>query len=361
MALPDYSMRQLLEAGVHFGHQTHRWNPKMGSYIYGARNGIHVMDLSQTVPLLHQALLAVRDTVAGGGRLLFVGTKRQAQEQIADAARRSAQYFINSRWLGGTMTNWKTISNSIKRLRELEELFNGGAQGFTKREQLTLTRERNKLELALGGIKDMGGVPNILFVIDTNKEAIAIKEANRLGIPVIAILDSNSDPAGIDFPIPGNDDAGRAIALYCDLVARAAIDGISESAAGAGIDLGAAEEPAAEIAIAEPAPVVEAAPVEAVPAEPAPAAEAAPVEAAPAEAAPAADAAPAAAEADDLSRISGVGPVLSGKLAELGYTTLSQIAALTPEQVADIDEKLSFKGRIDREDWIAQAKGLLAG
>ncbi len=356
MALPDYSMRQLLEAGVHFGHQTHRWNPKMGSYIYGARNGIHVMDLSQTVPLLHQALLAVRDTVAGGGRLLFVGTKRQAQEQIADAARRSAQYYINSRWLGGTMTNWKTISNSIKRLRELEELFNGGAQGFTKREQLTLTRERNKLELALGGIKDMGGVPNILFVIDTNKEAIAIKEANRLKIPVIAVLDSNSDPAGIDFPIPGNDDAGRAIALYCDLVARAAIDGISQSSAGAGVDLGAAEEPAVELAIAEPAPtpVVEAAPAEAAPVE------AAPAEAAPAEAAPAVEAAPAA-EGDDLSRISGVGPVLSGKLAELGYTSLSQIAVLTPEQVADIDEKLSFKGRIDREDWIGQAKGILAG
>ena len=378
MALPDYSMRQLLEAGVHFGHQTHRWNPKMDPFIYGARNGIHVMDLSQTVPLLHQALLAVRDTVAGGGRLLFVGTKRQAQEQIADAARRSAQYFINSRWLGGTMTNWKTISNSIKRLRELEELFAGGAQGFTKREQLTLTRERSKLELALGGIKDMGGVPNILFVIDTNKEAIAIKEANRLGIPVIAILDSNSDPAGIDFPIPGNDDAGRAIALYCDLIARAAIDGISESSAGAGIDLGAAEEPTAELAIAEAGPAVEtaaveAAPVEATPAEAAPAVETAatetaPVEAAPAEAAPVADTAPAAdtalvaeGETNDLSRISGVGPVLSGKLAELGYTSLSQIAVLTPEQVADIDEKLNFKGRIGREDWIGQAKGMLAG
>jgi len=224
----------------------------------------------------------------------------------------------------------------------------------------------------------MGGVPNILFVIDTNKEAIAIKEANRLGIPVIAVLDSNSDPAGIDFPIPGNDDAGRAIALYCDLVARAAIDGISESAAGAGIDLGAAEEPAAELAIAEPAPAAEpapveaapvaeaapaeAAPAEAAPAEAAPVAEAAPAEAAPAtETAPAAEAAPAAGEADDLSRISGVGPVLSGKLAELGYTTLSQIAALTPEQVADIDEKLNFKGRIDREDWIGQAKGMIAG
>ena len=236
------------------------------------------------------------------------------------------------------MTNWKTISNSIKRLRELEELFDGGAQGFTKREQLTLTREKGKLELALGGIKDMGGIPDILFVIDTNKEAIAIKEANRLGIPVIAILDSNCDPAGIDFPIPGNDDAGRAIALYCDLIARSAIDGISQSSAGAGIDLGAAEEPVAEMAIAEPAPVVEAAPVEA----------------------PVADAAPAG-EGDELTRISGVGPVLNGKLAELGYTSLSQIAALTPEQTADIDDKLNFKGRIDREDWIGQAKGMIGG
>lgn len=334
MALPDYSMRQLLEAGVHFGHQTHRWNPKMGSYIYGSRNGIHIIDLSQTVPLLHQALVAVRDAVAGGGRVLFVGTKRQAQEQIADSARRSAQYFINSRWLGGTLTNWKTISNSIKRLRELEELFDGGAQGFTKREQLTLTREKDKLELALGGIKDMGGIPDILFVIDTNKEAIAIKEANRLGIPVVAVLDSNSDPAGIDFPIPGNDDAGRAIALYCDLIARAAIDGISQSAAGTGIDLGAAEEPMAEEAVAEPAPAAEAA---------------------------AAEAPAAASGEDDLTKISGVGPVLAGKLAELGYSTLAQIAELTPEQVAEIDEKLNFKGRIDREDWIGQAKAMIAG
>ncbi|MGI9465474.1 MAG: 30S ribosomal protein S2, partial [Aestuariivirgaceae bacterium] len=221
MALPDFSMRQLLEAGVHFGHQKHRWNPKMGSYIFGARNGIHIIDLAQTVPLLHQALLAISDVIAGGGRVLFVGTKRQASEHIALSARNSAQYFINSRWLGGTLTNWKTISNSIRRLRELEELLGKEAQGFTKREQLSLTRELNKLEQALGGIKDMGGTPDIMFVIDTNKEAIAIKEANRLGIPVVAILDSNCDPEGVDFPIPGNDDAGRAIALYCDLVSKA--------------------------------------------------------------------------------------------------------------------------------------------
>ncbi len=248
MALPDFTMRQLLEAGVHFGHQTHRWNPKMASYIYGARNGIHIIDLAQTVPVLHQALVAVRDTIAAGGRMLLVGTKRQASEPVADAARRCAQYYINSRWLGGTMTNWKTISNSIKRLRQLEGMLTGETHGLTKRELLSLTRERDKLELALGGIKDMGGLPDLLFVIDTNKEAIAIKEANRLGIPVAAILDTNSDPAGITYPIPGNDDAGRAISLYCDLVARAALEGISMSHQSAGRDIGAAEEfPAGEV------------------------------------------------------------------------------------------------------------------
>jgi small subunit ribosomal protein S2 len=246
MALPDYSMRQLLEAGVHFGHQTHRWNPKMGSYIFGSRNGVHIIDLAQTVPLLHQALVAISDVVAGGGRVLFVGTKRQATDVVAETARQCAQYFINSRWLGGTLTNWKTISNSIRRLRELEELLAGEDQGFTKRELLTLTRERDKLELALGGIKDMGGIPDMMFVIDTNKESIAIKEANRLGIPVVAVLDSNSDPEGVTYPIPGNDDAGRALALYCDLVGKAVIDGISRSQSSAGVDIGASEEPVVE-------------------------------------------------------------------------------------------------------------------
>jgi small subunit ribosomal protein S2 len=247
MALPDFSMRQLLEAGVHFGHQTHRWNPKMAPFIYGARNGIHIIDLAQTVPLLHRALVAVRDIVAGGGRVLFVGTKRQAQEPIAEAAKTSAQYYINSRWLGGTLTNWKTISNSIKRLRHLDDLSSKGAQGYSKREFLNLTRERDKLDQALGGIKDMGGLPDIMFVIDTNKESIAIKEANRLGIPVVAILDSNCDPKGVAYPIPGNDDAGRAISLYCDLVSRAAIEGISQSAQLAGADLGEVEEPHPEV------------------------------------------------------------------------------------------------------------------
>jgi small subunit ribosomal protein S2 len=242
MALPDFSMRQLLEAGVHFGHQTHRWNPKMGTYIYGARNNIHIIDLAQTVPMLFRALQQVSETVAKGGRILFVGTKRQASDAIADAARRSAQYYVNSRWLGGTLTNWKTISKSIERLRTLDEMLEGGAQGLTKKERLSLTRERDKLVRALGGIRDMGGVPDLLFVIDTNKEAIAIAEARRLGIPIAAVVDTNSDPDGITFPIPGNDDAGRAVALYCDLVARAAIDGISRAQGEKGVDLGASEE-----------------------------------------------------------------------------------------------------------------------
>src|SRR5258705_6577587 len=224
MALPEFSLRQLLEAGAHFGHRPQRWNPKMAPYLFGVRNDIHIIDLTQTVPLLHQALLAMRDAVAGGGRVLFVGTKRQASDPIAAAAKRCAQYYVNHRWLGGTLTNWQTISNSIKRLRNFEETLNAGAQGLTKKEILNLTRERDKLERALGGIKDMGGLPDILFVIDTNKEAIAIQEANKLGIPVVAIVDSNSNPEGIAYPIPGNDDASRALVLYCDLVARAVID-----------------------------------------------------------------------------------------------------------------------------------------
>ncbi|MFN4355574.1 30S ribosomal protein S2 [Parvibaculum sp.] len=246
MALPDFSMRQLLEAGVHFGHQTHRWNPKMEKFLFGDRNNIHIIDLAQTVPLLHQALLAVRDAVAGGGRVLFVGTKRQASEPVAQAARQCAQYYINHRWLGGMLTNWKTISNSIRRLRELDEMLSGEARGLTKKEVLNLTRERDKLERAIGGIKDMGGLPDLIFVIDTNKEEIAIQEARKLGIPVVAILDSNSNPDGIAYPVPGNDDAARAISLYCDLVSRAVIDGISQSQSASGIDIGASAEPAAE-------------------------------------------------------------------------------------------------------------------
>ena len=238
MSLPDYSMRQLLEAGVHFGHQAHRWNPKMAEYIFGARNNIHILDLAQTVPMMHRALQAVSDTVAKGGRILFVGTKRQAQDAIADAAKRCAQYYVNSRWLGGTLTNWKTISASIKRLRQLEEMLssNEAAAGYTKKERLTLTREKEKLDRALGGIKEMGGLPDLLFVIDTNKEDIALKEARRLNIPIAAIVDTNCDPNGITYVVPGNDDAGRAITLYCDLVAKAAIDGISRSQRDLGVD-----------------------------------------------------------------------------------------------------------------------------
>jgi small subunit ribosomal protein S2 len=248
MALPDFSMRQLLEAGVHFGHQSHRWNPKMERFIFGSRNDIHILDLSQTVPMLSRALQLVSDTVADGGRVLFVGTKRQAAPVVAEAARQSAQYYVNSRWLGGTLTNWQTISNSISRLRELEST---EAEGLTKKERLLLDRERERLERDLGGIKDMGNLPNLLFVIDTNKEANAIKEARRLGIPVIAIIDSNSDPDTVDFPIPGNDDAARALELYCGLISKAAIDGIARSAAGRGTDLGASETAPAEPALEE--------------------------------------------------------------------------------------------------------------
>ena len=239
MALPEYTMRQLLEAGVHFGHQTHRWNPKMRDFIYGERSKIHIIDLSKTVPLLHQALLQVRDTVAKGGRVLFVGTKRQASGPIAEAAERCAQYYMNHRWLGGTLTNWKTVSNSIRRLKDLEAMFeSGGGEGLTKKELLNLERERDKLDRALGGIANMGGLPSLMFVIDINKEAIAVQEARKLGIPVVAVIDTNCDPDAVDFPFPGNDDAARAISLYCNLVADAVMDGLAESAAGLDIDLG---------------------------------------------------------------------------------------------------------------------------
>src|ERR1700760_2947547 len=244
MALPEFSMRQLLEAGAHFGHQTHRWNPKMGRYIFGSRSNIHIIDLSQTMPLLHQALVKVRESAAGGGRVLFVGTKRQASEPVATSAKRCAQYYVNHRWLGGTLTNWRTISGSIARLRELETVLeNPEGSGRLKKELLKLTRERDKLELSLGGIKDMGGIPDLMFVIDTNKEAIAIQEARKLNIPVIAILDTNCNPDGITFPIPGNDDAARAIQLYCDLMADSILDGLAAGQSAAGVDLGASVAP----------------------------------------------------------------------------------------------------------------------
>ncbi len=267
MALPDFTLRQLLEAGVHFGHQTQRWNPRMGPYIYGARNGIHIMDLTQTVPMLDAALNVIRETVAKGGQVLFVGTKRQASKPIADAAERSAQYFINHRWLGGTLTNWKTVSQSINRLKAIDEQLAAGAEGLTKKERLHMERDQAKLTASLGGIRDMGGLPDLLFVIDVNKEDLAVAEAKKLGIPVVAVVDTNCSPDGVDYIIPGNDDAARAIALYCDLAARAALDGMSGQLEAAGIDVGALEDLPMEEVTAADAPEGEATEGEAAPAE----------------------------------------------------------------------------------------------
>jgi small subunit ribosomal protein S2 len=337
MALPDFTMRQLLEAGAHFGHQSHRWNPKMATYIFGTRNNIHIIDLSQTVPALSRALQAVSDTVAKGGRVLFVGTKRQASDAIAASAKRSAQYYVNSRWLGGMLTNWKTVSNSISRLRKVDELLAAGNQsGLTKKERLLLSRERDKLDKALGGIKDMGGTPDLIFVIDTNKEQLAIKEAKRLGIPVAAIVDTNSDPDGITFPVPANDDASRAIELYCDLIARSAIDGISRGQGGAGLDLGAME-----------APVVEDLP--------------APVQT---DAQPSGDVFERLASprggVDDLTKLAGVGPELEKKLNDGGIFHYWQVAAMTDADAAAVDAELKLNGRIARDGWIETAKTLVA-
>lgn len=329
MSLPEVSLRQLLEAGVHFGHQAHRWNPKMGKYIFGSRNDIHILDLAQTVPLFSKALKVVSDTVAKGGRVLLVGTKRQASELVADAAQRSAQYYVNSRWLGGMLTNWKTISNSINRLKSLEEMLEN-SQGFTKKERLTLSREVEKLNRALGGIRDMGGLPDLIIVIDTNKESLAIKEAQRLNIPVAAILDSNCDPEGITYPIPGNDDAGRAIALYCDLIARAALDGIGRSQTLSGQDVGALENPFVQDA-SEAAGEIEG--LERL-------------------------TAPRGA-ADDLSKLTGVGPALEKKLNEYGIFHYWQIAGLSDDAAAAVDADLKLAGRIQRDTWVNQARELV--
>ena len=251
MALPEISMRQLLEAGVHYGHQTQRWNPRMAEYIYGDRNGIHIIDLTQTVPMLEAALNVIRETVAKNGRILFVGTKRQAQKAIAEAAERCAQFYMNHRWLGGTLTNWKTISASIQRLKQIDEILAAGAEGLTKKERLNMERDQAKLQASLGGIREMGGVPDLLFVIDVNKEDLAILEAQKLGIPVVAVVDTNCSPKGVDYVIPGNDDAARAIALYCDLVSRAALDGMTAQMGAAGIDIGALDAVPVEAAVAD--------------------------------------------------------------------------------------------------------------
>ncbi|MCA3595510.1 MAG: 30S ribosomal protein S2 [Methylobacterium sp.] len=330
MSAPDFSMRQLLEAGAHFGHQSHRWNPKMAPFIFGTRNNIHIIDLAQTVPMLYRALEAISDTVARGGRVLMVGTKRQAQEPISAAAKASAQYYVNSRWLGGTLTNWKTISISIQRLRKVDETLTGGAVGLTKKERLMLTREQEKLTRALGGIKDMGGTPDLIFVIDTNKEQLAIQEARRLNIPVVAIVDTNCDPDGVTFPVPANDDAGRAIQLYCDLVSRAAIDGISRSQSSLGVDVGASVNPTAEVL-----PVV------------------ASGEGFQRLAAP--QGAP-----DDLSKLGGVGPQLATKLNEYGIFHFWQLAAMSEADVAALDSELKLNGRAARDGWLDTARALAA-
>jgi small subunit ribosomal protein S2 len=326
MALPDFTMRQLLEAGVHFGHQSHRWNPKMAPFIFGTRNNIHIVDLAQTVPMLHHALQAVSDTVAKGGRILFVGTKRQAQDGVADAAKRCAQYFVNSRWLGGTLTNWKTISASIKRLRHLDDVLSSGeASSYTKKERLTLQRERDKLDRSLGGIKDMGGLPDLIFVIDTNKEDIAIQEAQRLNIPVAAIVDTNSDPKGITYVVPGNDDAGRAISLYCDLVARAAIDGISRAQGDSGIDIGASAQP-----VAEDLPTASGFQGLAGP----------------------------RGTADDLKKLPGVSGAIEKKFNDLGIFHYWQLAELDHNTAHKIGEEVGLPSRADA--WVAKAKALTA-
>ncbi len=352
MALPEFSMRQLLEAGVHFGHQTHRWNPKMAPYIFGARSGIHIMDLSQTVPLLHQALKETRDVAAKGGRVLFVGTKRAASDPVANAAKRCAQYYVNHRWLGGMLTNWQTVTKSIARLKELESLLGDqGADadtGLTKKENLKLDREMQKLEKALGGIKDMGGKPDLMFIIDTNKENIAIKEARRLGIPVVAILDTNCDPASADMPIPGNDDAARAIQLYCELMADAVLDGMTEAQASLGQDLGAAENveevmlqtPMAEVAADAPSPAAE------------------PTTAAPATAAQEAAVAPTLS---DIALIDGIGPKYKAALEAAGVTSLQVMAELSDEKIAEIEAAADLSGKFAAGEWVTQAKEIVSG
>ena len=342
MALPEFSLRQLLEAGVHFGHQTHRWNPRMDQYIYGSRNGIHIMDLTQTVPLLDQALNVVRETVSKGGRILFVGTKRQASKAVAEAAERSAQYYMNHRWLGGTLTNWQTVSKSIQRLKAISAQMETGFDGLTKKERLGMEREHAKLHASLNGIAEMGGTPDLLFVIDTNKEALAVAEANKLGIPVIGILDTNSAPEGIDYPIPGNDDAARAIGLYCDLIARSALDGMAAQMGSAGVDLGElVDAPVEEILdVVETSKVVEEEAHETVGTKPTLLSE-------------------APSEKDDLKKITGVGPKLEEAMNKLGIYQFAQVASWTNDEIMWVDDSLSVKGRIERDDWVGQVSELI--
>jgi len=344
MALLEFSLRQLLEAGVHFGHQTHRWNPRMDQYIYGSRNGIHIMDLTQTVPLLDQALNVVRETVSKGGRILFVGTKRQASKAVAEAAERSAQYYMNHRWLGGTLTNWQTVSKSIQRLKAISAQMETGFDGLTKKERLGMEREHAKLHASLNGIAEMGGTPDLLFVIDTNKEALAVAEANKLGIPVIGILDTNSAPEGIDYPIPGNDDAARAIGLYCDLIARSALDGMAAQMGSAGVDIcELVDAPVEEILdVVETSKEVEEETPDSVGTKPTLLSE-------------------APSEKDDLKKITGVGPKLEEAMNKLGIYQFAQVASWTNDEIMWVDDSLSVKGRIERDDWVGQVSELIKG
>lgn len=344
--MPSVTMRDMLKAGVHFGHQTRFWNPKMKPYIYGARNKIHIINLENTLPLFNDALAFVNKLAANNNKILFVGTKRAAQKIIREEAARCGMPYVDHRWLGGMLTNWKTISGSISRLRKVDEILEGGGQGLTKKERLMLAREKEKLERALGGIKDMGGVPDLIFVIDTNKEQLAIKEAQRLGIPVAAVVDTNCDPDGIAYPVPANDDAARAIALYCDLIARAAIDGISRGQGDVGVDVGASEAP-----MVEELPAVEGLPAaEELPAEVATGSEQ--VDAFEQLAAP-------RGAPDDLTKLNGVGPELETTLNDGGIFHYWQIAAMTDADIEKIDAALKLNGKITQNGWVAQAKALI--
>ena len=370
--MSDVTMRQMLEAGVHFGHQTRYWSPKMRPFIFGERNKIHIINLEQTLPMFNDAMNYIGQVVGNGGSVMMVGTKRSASKLVKEAAERAGTPYVNHRWLGGMLTNFKTVKNSIRRLKELDtRLVEGSNARLSKKESLTLERERIKLERSLGGIKNMQGLPDALFVVDVKNEYIAVSEANKLGIPVIAVVDTNCLPDGIDYVIPGNDDAIRAISLYTEAVANTIINARAAAQIKPAVSEGDANEYVevddAQVEVAEAAPVEATAPVEAATPEAAapteekaaPTAEAAPAEEVKAEVVEKEVAKTVAAKpdaADKLTDINGIGPVIEGKLQALGITTFKQIAEFTPEDVERIDGELNFKGRIDREEWIAQAK-----
>lgn len=349
--MTDVTMRQMLDAGVHFGHQTRYWSPKMRPFIFGERNKIHIINLEQTLPMFVDALNYLGQVTGNGGSVLMVGTKRSAGKLVKAAAERAGIPYVNHRWLGGMLTNYKTVKNSIKRLKELDtQLVEGQMARLSKKEALTLEREREKLERSLGGIKNMPGLPDVLFVIDVKNEYIAVSEANKLGIPVVAVVDSNCSPDGIDYVIPGNDDAIRSIKLYTECVADTIIAAREAAQIKSAIAPGDSEY--VEVTETE----VEAAD-EPVAAAPVPAAEVAEVAAEATEETASSD---AESSADDLTEINGIGPVIAEKLVGLGVTSFKQIADLTPADVERIDAELNFKGRIEREEWITQAQAKLA-